>query len=162
MWRRCCGCCAVAAVACDAWELESRIQALLTLEPTGRVERIISPCGGGRRSAACVDGQHGGPSTCVCGRGKKNSAKEHALGRSRGGFSTKVHALTDALGGPLRFILTGGQESDSGQAANLLAGRKYAALLNTLKETRIEAVIPPRPTAPCSVPTTKICTRNVT
>ena len=91
----------------------------------------------------------------MCGRGKKNSAQEHALGRSRGGFSTKVHALTDALGGPLRFMLTGGQESDIGQAANLLAGIHAGALLadkgydadallNTLKETPIEAVIPPK------------------
>ena len=91
----------------------------------------------------------------MCGWGKKNSAQEHALGRSRGGFSTKVHALTDALGGPLRFILTGGQESDIGQAANLLAGIHAGALLadkgydadallNTLKEAQIEAVIPPK------------------
>lgn len=91
----------------------------------------------------------------MCGRGKKNSAQEHALGRSRGGFSTKVHALTDALGGPLRFILTGGQESDIGQAEHLLAGLQAGALLadkgydadallNTLKETHIEAVIPPK------------------
>ncbi len=91
----------------------------------------------------------------MCGWGKKNSAQEHALGRSRGGFSTKVHALTDALGGPLRFILTGGQESDIGQAANLLAGIQAGALLadkgydadallDTLRENQMEAVIPPK------------------
>ena len=39
-----------------------------------------------------------------------------------GGFSCKVHALTDALGHPLRFILTAGQASDVGQAENLLIG----------------------------------------
>ena len=116
---------------------------------------IVSTCCGGRRSAVCADGQHGGARACVCGGGKKNSAQEHALGRSRGGFSTKVHALTDALGGPLRFILTGGQESDIGQAANLLAGRKAGArladqgydadaLLNTLRENQRDAVIPPK------------------
>ena len=91
----------------------------------------------------------------MCRRGKKNSAQEQALGRSRGGFSTKVHALTDALGNPLRFILTGGQNSDIGQAENLLAGIQAEAvladkgydadaLLNTLKEAQIEAVIPPK------------------
>ena len=91
----------------------------------------------------------------MCRQGKKNSAKEHALGRSRGGFSTKVHALTDALGSPLRFILTGGQESDIGQAANLLEGIQAAALLadkgydadallNTLRENQMDAVIPPK------------------
>ena len=136
------------------------------------MERIISPCGGGRRSAACADGQHGGPGACVCGWGKKNSAQEHALGRSRGGFSTKVHALTDALGGPLRFILTGGQASDIGQATNLLAGIQAGALLadkgydadallNTLKETHMKPSFRPRPIAPCSAPTMKIYTRSV-
>lgn len=43
------------------------------------------------------------------------------MGRSRGGFSTKVHTLTDALGNPLEFVLTGGQASDIGQAETLLA-----------------------------------------
>ena len=28
-----------------------------------------------------------------------------ALGRSRGGFSTKIHVSVDGLGNPLRFIL---------------------------------------------------------
>lgn len=59
------------------------------------------------------------------------------------------------MGGPLRFILTGGQESDIGQAANLLAGLHAGALLadkgydadallNTLRENQMEAVIPPK------------------
>ena len=89
------------------------------------------------------------------GRGKKSGAEEQALGRSRGGFSTKVHALTDALGNPVKFILTGGQESDIGQAENLLTGIQAGALLadkgydadallESLMESKIDAVIPPR------------------
>ena len=88
----------------------------------------------------------------MCGRGKKSSAKEQALGRSRGGFSTKVHALTDALGYPIKFILTGGQESDIGQAENLLTGIEAGALLadkgydadvllESLKKNSVDAVI---------------------
>ena len=42
---------------------------------------------------------------CAAGY-KKNSQDQEALGRSRGGFSTKIHALVDALGNPLYFILT--------------------------------------------------------
>jgi transposase len=45
---------------------------------------------------------------CAAGTAGSNATAE-ALGRSRGGFSTKVHALTDALGNPLGFVLTGGQ-----------------------------------------------------
>jgi transposase len=36
-----------------------------------------------------------------------------ALGRSRGGFSTKIHLKCDFEGLPLAFHLTGGQASDS-------------------------------------------------
>ena len=45
-----------------------------------------------------------------------------ALGRSRGGFSTKIHVSVDGLGNPLRFILTGGQQHDITQAEGLIAG----------------------------------------
>ena len=31
---------------------------------------------------------------------------QQAIGRSRGGLSTKIHAVTDALGNPTRFLLT--------------------------------------------------------
>ncbi len=37
------------------------------------------------------------------------------LGRSRGGFSTKIHIKTDLDGNPLDFHLTGGEASDSTQ-----------------------------------------------
>src|SRR4051812_5458289 len=35
---------------------------------------------------------------------------QQAIGRSRGGLSTKIHAVTDALGNPTRFLL--GQAHD--------------------------------------------------
>ena len=56
---------------------------------------------------------------CAAGY-KKDSQLEECLGRSRGGFTTKIHALTDALGNPLKFILTGGQRNDITQAIPLL------------------------------------------
>jgi transposase len=53
----------------------------------------------------------------VCGRWwKKNDVQEpgdHALGRSRGGFSTKIHILCDGHGLPLHFHLTAGQTHES-------------------------------------------------
>lgn len=40
----------------------------------------------------------------ACSAGYMNSTQEQeALGRSRGGFSTKIHALVDGLGYPLQF-----------------------------------------------------------
>lgn len=41
--------------------------------------------------------------------------QHQALGRSRGGFSTKIHLKTDLDGLPLDFHLTGGEASDSTQ-----------------------------------------------
>lgn len=37
---------------------------------------------------------------------------DHALGRNRGGLTTKAHLLCDADGEPLRFLLSDGQASD--------------------------------------------------
>ena len=44
-----------------------------------------------------------------------------ALGRSRGGFSAKIHVSVDGLGSPLRFTLTGGQRYDITQAIDLFS-----------------------------------------
>lgn len=65
-----------------------------------------------------------GRSLC-CGRRKKNrpdEASDHALGRSRGGFSTKIHLLCDGHGHPLHFHLTAGQDHDSTALTALLEG----------------------------------------
>ncbi|MFF4818190.1 IS5 family transposase [Kitasatospora sp. NPDC001309] len=49
--------------------------------------------------------------------GKKGHATgtkrgDHALGRSRGGLSTKLHLACDGRGRPLAFVLTGGNTND--------------------------------------------------
>ena len=54
-------------------------------------------------------------------RPKKGGQTSQALGRSRGGFSTKVHVSVDGLGNPLRFTLTGGHSHDITQAEELIA-----------------------------------------
>jgi transposase len=60
----------------------------------------------------------------VCGwRTQKNEEAntDEALGRSRGGFSTKIHVKVDSLGNPLALHITGGQRADVSQAEQLLA-----------------------------------------
>jgi transposase len=44
-----------------------------------------------------------------------------ALGRSRGGFSTKLHLVCDGLGNPLAALLTPGQQHEGTVCAELLA-----------------------------------------
>lgn len=43
------------------------------------------------------------------------------IGRSRGGPSTKIHALVDALGNPVRFLLSPGQAHEMTCASTLLS-----------------------------------------
>ncbi len=45
--------------------------------------------------------------------------QEQELGRSKGGFSSKLHAACDALGNPLRFFVTAGQNV---KALDLISG----------------------------------------
>ena len=57
----------------------------------------------------------------ACSAGyKKNSQAQECLGRSKGGFTTKIHAVVDALGNPLKFILTAGQRNDITQGEPLI------------------------------------------
>lgn len=46
---------------------------------------------------------------------------DHALGRSRGGWTTKIHALVDTSCAPLVMTLTAGQAGDNPQLAPLVA-----------------------------------------
>jgi transposase len=48
--------------------------------------------------------------------------EEQALGRSRGGFGTKIHTAVTGLGLPVKLILTGGQAADVSQAKTLIEG----------------------------------------
>ena len=52
-----------------------------------------------------------------------------SLPRSAGGFTTKIHAACDALGHPIKFILTGGQCSDDTKAIDLIEGFESQKLL---------------------------------
>jgi len=81
--------------------------------------------------------------------------KNQALGRSKGGFTTKIHVMVDALGNPLDFILTGGQAADITQSYTLIEGVKanYALLdkaydadklIEQLIQQGIIPVIPPK------------------
>ena len=89
---------------------------------------------------------------------KKTTPEQECLGRSRGGFSTKIHACCDALGNPRRFILTPGQCSDHRQAETLLgedipgavvADKGYDSQLfaQSIEQLRAEVVIPSKANA---------------
>jgi len=84
------------------------------------------------------------------------AGEDQAIGRSRGGLSTKIHALVDALGNPVGFFLTGGEAHDlegadhlltTMQADTLIADKAFdadARVLEPLVAVGKTAVIPPR------------------
>lgn len=95
----------------------------------------------------------------ACASGyQKDGNEAQALGRSKGGFTTKIHALVDGLGNPIKFILTEGNRHDVTQAAELLKeqrnttiladkGYDSQALIDTLERQDCSAVIPSKTNA---------------
>ena len=90
----------------------------------------------------------------ACG-GCKRGQSSQALGRSRGGFSTKIHIASTAKQELLRFTLTGGQVADINEADQLLASiqtqsvvadRAYDCdrLIHSICEGGAQAVVPPK------------------
>ena len=90
------------------------------------------------------------------GRDGKKGGQDRCLGRSRGGLTTKIHALVDKKGRPIKLKLTAGQASDVASAPELIADLPEDAMLiadkgydaNALREAVAErgawANIPPK------------------
>jgi transposase len=100
--------------------------------------------------------QHYGSRPCL-GSGRKRGIHQRALGRSRGGFTSKIHCLGDARGRPIAFDLTPGEAADCKSYDTLIdlpertpdalvADKAYDsdAIRNDLKQRGIRAVIPPK------------------
>lgn len=86
---------------------------------------------------------------------QKKRQKLEAVGKSCGGLSTKIHAAVDALGNPLRLLLTAGQSSEYGQSEALIKGfladyvlayKGYDSdrFVAAVRATKAVPVIPPR------------------
>ena len=109
------------------------MEALRSLEQGWRLRGLLRH--------ASVDERHGpSPSdvrlnhrarTCVGGRSKRGQEGQ-ALGRSRGGFTTKIHAKSDASGDIIAFDLTGGEAFD---------GRHFDTLLDIGPDIQPRAAI---------------------
>ena len=66
------------------------------------------------------DRQHNRQSPSLGSR-RKRGADAQAIGRSRGGRSTKIHAVVDGRGRPIAIEITPGQRGDAPVATRLLA-----------------------------------------
>lgn len=90
------------------------------------------------------------------GSGRKRGEQKQAIGRSRGGRNTKIHALADAKGRLVAILLTGGEAHDCPLAGRLIRKTKpskhmlgdkaydSAELREELQERGTKPVIPNR------------------
>jgi hypothetical protein len=86
--------------------------------------------------------------------GPQGGEDRQALGKSRGGLSSKIHMKVDAFGMPLEFILTGGEVHEasqvdfliSGYCTYMIAARGYESdkIRELCRSRGIEPVIPGR------------------
>jgi transposase len=123
----------MAAASGRVRQVEQRLSALSTLGLDRRLGRgsANSVGVGAAGSSAAHDRQYHRPGASERRRRKRGNQNAEALGRSRGGFSTKIHARCDGKGRPLGFILTGGEIHD---------GQAFLALFRLL-EDKIKAMI---------------------
>ncbi|THJ18588.1 MAG: transposase [Nitrospira sp. CG24B] len=75
--------------------------------------------------------------------GKKGNQAQEAIGRSKGGLTTKIHATCDALRNPTGFHLTPGQAHDLKGADALLPGIDVARIIADKAFDAAEQVIEP-------------------
>ena len=68
-------------------------------------------------------------SGCITTKPVPGGTYTQAIGRSRGGLTTKILAVVDALGNLVRFTLLPGQRNDCVEAAPILEGLDFDALL---------------------------------
>ena len=101
----------------------------------------------------------------VSAAGGKGGTRRRALGRSRGGFTSKLHCLADARGRPVAFHLTSGEAADCKAYDTLIAlpdrsapdglladkGYDADAIRADLASRNIKAVIPGRSNRPVKI-----------
>ena len=102
---------------------------------------------------------------------RHTTGHNQALGRSRGGFTSKIHAVVDALGHLTAFTVTAGQSSEYPQAGNHLIqyhdttipadkGMTAGASSRRFTSREVKRLFPPEGRIIIPVPSTDITARN--
>jgi transposase len=130
---------------------------LSTVQPLVQVWHLEERCGGSSipRLGSFAVGFYGSSRPSTCCRLPKKETDEEALGRSRGGFGSKLHISVDIQGQPVNICLGPGEEHDITRAEELLgderpdcviADKGYDSdeLVAAIRRRGAEAVIPPR------------------
>jgi transposase len=107
----------LASAPWQIWQMEQRMEAVRAAQPLGVFEaffQVLAECSQTAHLVQFFDSTTARAPRRLGGWGKRGQHRQ-SFGRSRGGFSTKIHLKTDLDGNPLDFHLTGGEASDSTQ-----------------------------------------------
>ena len=75
------------------------------------------------------------PRASACRQHPKKDDRSRCMGRSRGGLTTKIHALVDASGLPIALKLTEGQAHDGRAAVDMLGSLGQATSCSAMRPT---------------------------
>jgi transposase len=147
----------LAGAACPFWQTRHGAQAQPALGAKRRLGALIYRRAGARPGLGAARFDYRAGPCPGGGEPKKSRVGDEALGRSRGGLSTKLHLLADAKGRPLHVLLGAGQQHDCKRAVELLqmvsqtskvlADKAYDTnqVLAAVEALGAEAVIPSQP-----------------
>src|SRR5271169_2796700 len=144
----------VARRSLRVWAADNDLQPLQSLVSASRLAAHLREDGGRRPSSRRAFHRQQPRQSALLGERLKKGEFEEAIGRSRGGRTSKIHALADDRGRPVAFALTPGKVADIVMAVpllsavekpqRLLADKAYDAdsLGRWLKQRKIRAAIP--------------------
>ena len=139
------------------WSAQNALHPFCALEPGGDLQqdlpRIVTTAWGERMPD---DRSHASEGPQNRGQPAHKGAVPRCIGRTKGGLNSKMHAVCDDTGKPVRLLLAEGQTSDDTgarrllsslpKAKHLLADRCYDAdwLITALKKQSVKPCISPR------------------
>src|ERR1700692_3589557 len=144
----------LARLPLEVWTAHNDLQPLQQVVEAPYLAAALREDGCGRASACRALHRYQSRQSAPLGRWLKKGEYAEAIGRSRGGRTSKIHALADDRGRPVAFALTPGNVADITMAIpllgavdkpkRLLADKAYDAdsFRNWLKRRKIKAVIP--------------------
>ena len=136
------------------WPTDDDLQSLCALGGARRVGEAVPRACRARPIDRYADDRLHTRQGAPLGLWRKKGEQSQAIGRSRGGRNTKIHAIADAKGRLLSILLTGGEAHDcppaqrlirrTKAARKLLGDRAYdsAELRQWLKDRGTEPVVP--------------------
>ena len=109
------------------WPTDNDLQSLSSMGRAGSLAGFVSGLGDCFARWHSDDRQHDRQGSSFC-RWRKRGAEAQAIGRSRGGRTTKIHAAADGCGRPIAIEITPGQLGDVRAALAVLSACPKARL----------------------------------